>query len=61
MAESHAVVSTECSHLPLGHCLVPGWSIPYRGITLSSVIAARHSSLRVWLLVGCGGLMNDLG
>ena len=61
MAESHAVVSTECSHLPLGHCLVPGRPIPRWGITLSYVIATRRSFLRVWLLVGCGGLMDDLG
>ena len=61
MAESHAVVSTECSHLPLGHCLVPGRPIPHWGITLSSVIATRRSFLRVRLLVGCGGLMDDLG
>ena len=62
VAESHAVVSTECSHLPLGHCLVPGWPIPHWGITLSSVIATRRSFLRVrLLLVGCGGLMDDLG
>ena len=39
VAESHAVVSTECSHLPLGHCLVPGRPIPHWGITLSSVNA----------------------
>lgn len=57
VAKSHAVVSTECSHLPLGRCLVPGRPIPQWGITLSSVIATRHSFLRVRLLVGCGGLM----
>ena len=61
VAENHAVMSTKCSHLPLGHCLVPGRPIPHWGITLSSVIATRHSFLRVWLLVGCGGLMDDLG
>ena len=60
VAESHAVVSTECSHLPLGHCLVPGRPIPHWGITLSSVIATRRSFLRVRLLVGCGDLMDDL-
>ena len=50
VAESHAVVSTECSHLPLSHCLVPGRPIPHWGITLSSVIATRRSFLRVF---GC--------
>ena len=29
----------ECSHLPLGHCLVPGWPIPHWGVTLSSLVA----------------------
>ena len=61
VAESHAVVSTECSHLPLGHCLVPGRPIPHWGITLSPVIATRRSFLRVRLLVGCGGLMDARG
>ena len=61
VAESHAVVSNECSHLPLGHCLVPGRPIPHWGITLSSVVAIRHSFLCIQLLVGCGGLMDDLG
>ena len=61
VAESHAVVLAECSHLPLGRCLVPGRPIPHWGITLSSVVATMRSFLHVRLLVGCGDLMDGLG
>ena len=61
VAESHATLLYECSHLPLGRCLVPGRPIPHWGDTFSSVVATRHSLLRVHSLVGCGGLMDDLG
>ena len=31
-AESHTVVTSECSHLPLGRCVVPGQPILHWGI-----------------------------